>query len=154
MPKDTAGIIAPPPLIFAVPFLAGWALHRWAPGFAFDPPIEIRVLGILTMLLSLVVAGSAFWVMWRHKTAVDPYHPTTALVTSGPFRYTRNPLYIALTLLYTGLSIELGFTGALVLLPVALIVLNLGVVRREERYLERKFGDGYRAYMVRTRRWI
>jgi protein-S-isoprenylcysteine O-methyltransferase Ste14 len=116
--------------------------------------MEWRALGIIFIVVPLLIAAGAFVVMLRAKTNIDPYHPTTALVMTGPFRYTRNPLYVSLAMLYVGLSIELGFTGSLLLLPVALVVMHFGVVRREERYLERKFGDEYRAYMVRTRRWI
>jgi protein-S-isoprenylcysteine O-methyltransferase Ste14 len=80
--------------------------------------------------------------------------PTTALVAAGPFRFSRNPLYVALTLVYVALALLTNALWVLVLIVPVLFVTHYGVVRREERYLEAKFGDAYRAYRSRVRRYL
>ena len=87
-------------------------------------------------------------------TNIPPNLPTTALVVDGIYGWTRNPLYLGATLVYLGLSVAAGSLWAIVLLAPLLWVINVGVIAREERYLERKFGDAYRAYKGRVRRWI
>lgn len=90
----------------------------------------------------------------RAGTPVRPNQPTTAIVTDGPYRYTRNPLYLALTGVYTGISLIVNALWPLVLLVAVLFVIQWGVVAREERYLEGKFGESYLAYKRRVRRWL
>jgi len=85
---------------------------------------------------------------------MDPVLPTTAIVTSGPFRFSRNPLYLALTLLYFGLSVAVNSWWGIVVLVPLLIIMHRGVVLREERYLERKFGETYRRYRSKVRRYL
>jgi protein-S-isoprenylcysteine O-methyltransferase Ste14 len=80
--------------------------------------------------------------------------PTTALVTEGPFRYSRNPIYVALTLLYVGVALLINALWILLLIVPAVLVLRYGVIAREEAYLARKFGDAYRQYMAQVRRWL
>ncbi len=87
-------------------------------------------------------------------TNINPYRPSTAIVTSGPFRYSRNPLYLALTLLYLGLTLAFNtWWGIVVLLPLV-VVMDRGVVLGEERYLEQKFGESYRRYRSEVRRYL
>jgi protein-S-isoprenylcysteine O-methyltransferase Ste14 len=76
------------------------------------------------------------------------------MVTQGPFQYTRNPAYLSMTMIYTGISSLANALWAILLLPVALQVIQRGVIEREERYLERKFGEEYLRYKARVRRWI
>ena len=90
----------------------------------------------------------------RARTSPIPVKPTTAIVETGPYRFTRNPMYVGLTLLYLGLTLWVGSLWPLLLLPVALFALQRFVIAREERYLEAKFGDQYLRYKARVRRWI
>jgi protein-S-isoprenylcysteine O-methyltransferase Ste14 len=87
-------------------------------------------------------------------TNIPPNLPTTALVVDGIYGRTRNPLYLGTILVYLGLSVAAGSLWAILLVVPLLWVINVGVIAREERYLERKFGDAYRAYKVRVRRWV
>jgi len=87
-------------------------------------------------------------------TNISPLKPSISLVTSGPYRFSRNPLYVALTLIYAGLTMLLNSWWGFLLLAPVLSVLHIGVVRREEAYLERKFGDEYPAYKGSVRRYI
>jgi Phospholipid methyltransferase len=84
----------------------------------------------------------------------QPFKPTMSIVTPGPFRFTRNPLYLGVTLIYCGLALVSNTWWCFVLLVPVLLLIHLGVVTREERYLERKFGDSYRQYRARVRRYL
>jgi protein-S-isoprenylcysteine O-methyltransferase Ste14 len=91
----------------------------------------------------------------RHAgTPANPYKPVSHIATEGPFRYTRNPAYLAMTMIYTGIAGLANALWAILLLPVALLVIQRGVIEREEHYLERKFGEEYLRYKARVRRWI
>jgi len=101
-----------------------------------------------------MLALSALLEMRRAGTHVDPRQQVTALVTQGPFRLTRNPLYLSLTLLYAGIALMVNSLWAILLLPGALIMIRYGVINREERYLERTFGEQYLSYKAKVRRWV
>jgi protein-S-isoprenylcysteine O-methyltransferase Ste14 len=125
--------------IAARPILSSNA-HYWAGGV------------VLASGLVLAIWGRR--VMERAGTNVNPTLPATALVATGPFRFSRNPLYVALTLIYVGLALLANALWVLVLIVPVLLVMHYGVVRREERYLEAKFGDAYRAYRASVRRYL
>lgn len=90
----------------------------------------------------------------RAKTSMVPMKPTTALVTSGPYRLTRNPMYLGMAVLYVALALALGVIWALAVLPFVIFAVDRLVIAREEPYLERKFGEQYRQYKGRVRRWV
>ena len=92
--------------------------------------------------------------MARAGTSFRTQRPTTAIVTDGPFGYSRNPIYVALTLLYLGIGMLINGLWVLLLIVPVLVVIQLGVVAREECYLERKFGDEYLCYRRRVRCWL
>jgi protein-S-isoprenylcysteine O-methyltransferase Ste14 len=106
------------------------------------------------MGISGMLALSAFLEMRRAGTHVDPRQPATALVSQGPFRLTRNPLYLSLTLLYAGIALVVNSLWPILLLPGALIMIRYGVINREERYLERTFCEQYLSYKAKVRRWV
>lgn len=145
-------VIAPPPLIFALPLIVGVILDRLIP----LPRLStgLRLAGI--PLLGGAVALAAWFgtAMVRAHTPIDVRDAPTALVTDGPFEYSRNPGYIALSLCYLGLSLVTGALWPLLLLPGVVATVDRGVVQREERYLEDRFGDAYRSYLRRVRRWL
>jgi protein-S-isoprenylcysteine O-methyltransferase Ste14 len=146
------GVVAPPPAIYAAALVVGlvldrvWHVHVLPPGVA-------RVLGPLLLALSLV-GLPAILAFRRHRTSPNPYRPSTTLVTDGPYRLSRNPMYVGFTLMYLGVALWADALWPLVLLPVVLLVMQRGVIVREERYLETVFGDEYRAYRARVRRWV
>jgi protein-S-isoprenylcysteine O-methyltransferase Ste14 len=145
-------VIAPPPLLFLMPLLAGLALDRLLPLPRL--PRAVRPLG------APLVAGGAglgvwfFTTMQRAGTPVDPREAPTRLVAEGPFTLTRNPGYVAMCLVYSGLSLLFGGRWPLLLLPGALIAVDRGAISREERYLQQHFGAPYAAYRSRVRRWL
>ena len=151
--RDNAGVVAPPPLIYAGTLALGLLLQRLFP-LPFLPGRLARTLGVAVAGFSFLVGGPAFAAMRRAKTNLSPLEPTTAIVTSGPFRYSRNPIYISLTMLYSGLAIFANSLWAILLLPVLIVTMTRGVIEREERYLARKFGADYLQYKARVRRWL
>src|SRR5262245_20252616 len=150
---DKPGVIMLPPALYGIG-LAVVLLLRWF------WPLPIRESALPFWFgLSLLVAGGALgvWgqtIMAAARTNVSPSLPTTAIVTAGPFRISRNPLYLALNLLFVGLTVAINTYWGVVALAFLLPVLHYGVVLREERYLERKFGDGYLRYKARVRRYL
>ena len=148
MEQDRPGIVAPPPLIFFITFMIGYLCRN------FLPRAGSPLIGTAIAVIGVIIGALAFAEFLRAKTHIDPRKPATALVTGGPYRFSRNPIYVATTLLYIGAALSFRIISALVLLPLALILLEFGVIRREERYLEQKFGDRYREYRSSVRRWI
>lgn len=151
--RDNPGVIAPPPLIYAAALAAGLLVNRRRP-IPFLPRSLARPLGLSAIAGGASILFSGLRAMRRAGTNVDPYKPATAIVTEGPYRFTRNPLYVGLTLIYTGIAALANALPAVLLLPAVLHVMRRGVIEREERYLERKFGDEYLQYKNRTRRWL
>jgi protein-S-isoprenylcysteine O-methyltransferase Ste14 len=150
---DNPGVIAPPPLIYASALAAG-LLANLRYHIPILPRRVARTLGWPLVACGLAVGFLGAREMRRAETNVDPYKPVTAVVTRGPFRYTRNPLYLSMTLIYGGIAAVANALLPVLLLPMVLRLIRRGVIEREERYLERKFGDEYIEYKVRTPRWI
>src|SRR5215212_5055674 len=151
--EDTAGVVAPPPLIFLAGLVVGFALEALLPGVDVPAWLEWGVGGLL------VVAGLGL-LLWfntsfsRKGTAVEPWKPTTAIVTTGPYRFTRNPAYLGMALTYVGIALLSSAVWVLLPLPLVLAVIDRGVIAREERYLQRKFGEEYLSYKRTVRRWV
>lgn len=120
----------------------------------FLPRKVASILGATLIGTSVALVSQAFQRMRRAGTNVNPTEPATVLVTEGPFRYTRNPLYLSMALFYVGVSMLVNALWAMLLLPAVMLVINRGVIEREERYLERKFGEKYIQYKEQVRRWL
>jgi protein-S-isoprenylcysteine O-methyltransferase Ste14 len=150
---DNPGVIARPPLIYAAALALGLLVHAASP-IGFLPVRTARVLGAVLIAGSVAVAVSAFRAMARAGTSFRTERPTTAIVTDGPFGYTRNPIYVALTLLYLGIATLINALWVLLLIVPVLVLMQYGVIAREERYLARKFGEEYLRYRTRVRRWL
>ncbi len=151
--QDHANVRIPPPLLYAVPLVIGVVLRFVFPVQVL--PIETAlIVGAISAMLSFALGFPAFWLMRRARTSVNPQHPTTDLVTQGPFRLTRNPLYLSLAVLYAGLALMVNAWWALLLLPVVLVLVQLLVILPEERYLEQQFGELYVSYKANVRRWV
>ncbi len=151
--SDNPGVIAPPPLIYAGGLVVGLLANRLRPT-PFLPEALSKMLGWPPVVGGLSLGLWGFREMRRAGTNVDPYRPTTAIVEAGPYAFTRNPLYVGMALVYVGLSARANALPAALLLPVVLHLVDRGVIKREERYLEDKFGEEYRRYKGRVRRWI
>lgn len=152
-PPDNSGVTVPPPLIYAVPLVAGLFLHRAHP-IALMPRGVAAPLGVLLIVLSLGLIALAMILFRRARTSPIPVKPTTVIVETGPYRLTRNPMYVGLALLYLGITLWVDMLWPILFLPIALFAIQRLVIAREERYLEAKFGDQYRGYKARVRRWL
>jgi len=150
---DSPGVIVIPPLLYLGTLIVGVILHVLVPLPAF-PPLPARIVGVVLIVASAALARWGERTMRRAGTNVRPDRPTLAIVTDGPFRFSRNPLYVSLTGLYLGIALIIDDVWPLVLVVPLLIVMRWGVVAREERYLDAKFGEPYRAYRARVRRWL
>lgn len=151
--RQVPNLIAPPPAIFAVAIIVGAIVNK-AYGFGSGGGGLPSFVG-----LALIVQGLAlsFWAIQQYrraKTSPDPKHRAEALVTGGPYRYSRNPLYIATALMQVGFGIAVNMPGIVMAVIPALLVLRKGVILREETYLEGLFGEAYLQYKARVRRWI
>ena len=151
-----ARIVIPPPLLFAAGFLAGIWCRRFLPGDALPGLIAggARPTGFI-----LVAAGIGFslWgilTFFRAKTTIVPHRAVSSLVDRGPYRVTRNPMYVGLATAYVGLALFQNRLWPFAFLPLVLALLVIAVIRPEERYLEERFGDDYHAYRRRVRRFI
>ena len=149
---DNAGVVAPPPLIYLAGAAVGWGIQHWIPWALF--PLRLWWLGVPLIVLG---AGLALWAVSLMRSAgtnIDPGKPVTHLVRAGPFRCSRNPIYLSLTALLVGAALIANSGWMLVMVVPILVLMHYGVVRREERYLEAKFQDEYRAYIAHVRRWL
>ncbi|MGH7624660.1 MAG: methyltransferase family protein [Gemmatimonadaceae bacterium] len=151
--RDTAGVILPPPLIYLAGLVLGYVLHRVHPLPIYHPRITFPV-GLAFVLAGIFINAAGIREFRRAQTSFIPTQPSSALLQRGPFAWTRNPLYLAMTLVYIGVSLLLQSLWPLIWLVPVLVVMHYGVIRREERYLERIFGDAYREYGGRVRRWF
>ena len=150
---DYANVVALPPLIMGGFLVLGLVIH-----FVYPVSVIPRSLGpwlgTPLILLSGLIVVSAFRALRRGETTFDVRESTTNIVSDGVFQYSRNPMYLSGLLLYVGLAFLINSLWILVLsIPLA-IVIQKGVIEREEQYLERKFGEEYLSYMKRVRRWI
>lgn len=150
------GVRFPPPLLFAAGLAIGWALHR-----AYPLPLlgdggrtAGLVLGWAGVALAGVLLAWALLSFARARTAILPNRPARMLVLGGPYRFTRNPMYVGMVLLYLGATALIDTIWTLPLLPLVLWILHRAVVRLEERYLAAKFGADYEEYRRQVRRWL
>jgi protein-S-isoprenylcysteine O-methyltransferase Ste14 len=151
--QDDPGIRVPPPLIYLLPLILGLLLNRRAP-VPFLPRGAARGIGWPLIGGGVVLNG---WFLRTIRDADVPIRtdkPVPRLTTEGPFRYSRNPSYLALAMIYAGIAVLRTSPWAVLFLPVVLVVIQREVIGREERYLERAFGEEYLAYKGRVRRWV
>ena len=153
--RDTAGVIAPPPLIYLGFLAAGWGLGQLVgePSLGLEPQIR-RYAAFGLIVAGLLIEGGAANQFRRIGTPHEPWKPTTALSTTGLYRLSRNPIYVGFTLMYLGFGVAMDSPLALLFLLPCLFVVDRFVVVREERYLAGKFGAEYEAYRARVRRWL
>lgn len=143
-----------PPAPYAAAVLGGWWLDRHELALPLGLGAATHLLGWLAVGIGLALFGWTLFTFARHRTTVNPYRGASALCTTGPFRFSRNPIYLGDWFLLVGVSLLLGTLWPLVFAPLIWITLRFGVIRHEEVHLEATFGDAYRDYKARVRRWI
>lgn len=154
---DGPGVVARPPRIYLAFTALGLALHWLRPVAllpAGTPPALGYAAGGVLAGLGVAIMAIAVRQFRRAGTNVETPKPATALVTDGLYRWSRNPMYLSLTLIYAGVAAAANSLWLAALLLPLLAVMRYGVIAREERYLAGKFGGGYHAYTTSVRRWL
>jgi protein-S-isoprenylcysteine O-methyltransferase Ste14 len=151
---DSAKVTFPPPLVYVGILLLGLALDRILPWSINLTEIGRYVGGGLLIVAAVALLLGASGRFRKAGTDVKPWKSTSAIVAEGVYALTRNPMYLGMALFYAGLALVFSSLGAFILLPLVLFIIQTQVIAREERYLEAKFGDEYRNYKTRVRRWI
>lgn len=150
--KDRGAAVSfPPPLVYLGLVLAGLAVERFAalPQLGLPWPI-----GASVTLAGLVLVAAAIGLFRRRGENPEPWTPTNAIVETGIYGWTRNPMYLGMAIAHLGLALAFDSVAALALLPVAMAIIQTQVIAREERYLREKFGSAYTDYCTRVRRWL
>lgn len=155
--QDAAKVRVFPPLLPLITVLAGWGLEQLrplGPGPLPGPPASYLLGGVVIIG---AVAGLGIWAirtMRRTGQSENPYRPTTEIVERGPYRFTRNPMYLQMLLACIGIALMVQNIWMILLTPLCALALMTLVIRPEEAYLEAKFGAAYLAYKKRVRRWL
>lgn len=152
--RDQADVFLFPPLVGATLMVSGIILHALFPFHITDAVIIIRIAGIVILLGGISLQVICLQAFKRAKTTPLFKKPSTHVLQSGPYARSRNPIYIAVFLQFSGLALLVNSWWLILALPVLYVYLRFGVIAREERYLEQKFGDEYRAYRSQVPRWL
>jgi protein-S-isoprenylcysteine O-methyltransferase Ste14 len=149
---DSPGVRVPPPLVFLGALGIGLGLSTWAPTEYLSRAIARSVGGVLTTI-GVLLALSAMSAFFQARTNLRPDRPSSALVRMGPYRFTRNPMYLSLIIVYVGVAVVNESLWSLLLLPLVVAFIQSKVIGREEAYMERRFGADYLRYKSEVRRW-
>jgi protein-S-isoprenylcysteine O-methyltransferase Ste14 len=153
--KDSPGIFVPPPMIYAAFFGLAWIVKSIYP---INIPLlksnSFYILGWVLILITLGILLPSLWKFWRTKNTLVTIKPANSLQTTGIYAYSRNPMYLGLMVLYSGLACFSGNCWTLVFLPVLFLIIRNYIIFREEKYLYRAFAEEYKRYKSKVRRWI
>ncbi len=153
MAEKGADVRVPPPLLYAAPLAAAAALDRFVP--LRMPPWAWRApVGVALVVTGQALATWGIVTFRRHRTTMVPHHEVSTFVTTGPYAYTRNPMYVGMTTAYLGGSLLVGSWWAPLALPAVVATVDRTVIRHEEAYLRRRFGGAYDDFCRHTRRWV
>ena len=152
-PIDRPGVLVLPPLLYLAALVVGLALQAVSP-MTLPLPAVVRWVGGGVLVAGFVFGGVARGAFARAGTNANPMRAATAIVSSGSFRFSRNPMYVGISAVFLGIALLTRIGWLLILLPPVLAIMHWGVVLREERYLTRKFGAEYEAYRGRVRRYL
>lgn len=143
----------PPPVYLMVVLLTMMALNTWLP-IARVIPQPYNYVGSVLVVIGTLMTGYAARLFNQAGTPLLPFHRSTALVTHGPYRFTRNPMYVGLVLITLGVGILQGSVGAFLPIPFFVWLIRTSFILGEERFLEGLFGDQYLDYKRSVRRWL
>jgi len=153
--KDSPGVYIPPPVIYVVVFIISMLVQGIIPlDRSFFYSAIAANLSIVLIMCAFIFGVPAFVQFLRSKNTIVPIKPASSLETRGIYSITRNPMYVSLMLLYAGIGIVKGNWWTFILIPILLIVVQVFIIKKEESYLERAFGQEYIDYRKRVRRWI
>jgi len=151
--KDHANVKIHPPILLLIHIGITWLLGRFILlPIAVSP--MIRNIGLMLAGIGFLFGIFAFYSFMKARTTLDPHGSVKTIVSSGIYRFTRNPIYLGMVLMLIGFPLTFGNVWGIPLAPVFVFLMNKWVIEPEEAYLERKFGDGYTGYKSRVRRWL
>ena len=157
MPKDqdrpNISPMVHPPVVALMFIVIAYFLGRFAP-LPFSPPPILRYMGLVLSFVGFLLGIGAFLEFRKARTTLDPHGSAKQLVTSGIYRFTRNPIYLGFLLMVIGLPLNSGLYWGIVLAPFYVFMMNRLIIQHEESYLERKFGKTFTGYTSRVRRWL
>ena len=148
-----AGVRFPPPLVFLGAILSGYAIHYLLP-LRIGDTVGIIIAGLTMVLIALIVIILTILTLRRANTSLEPWRPTSTIITSGVFSVSRNPIYLAFCWAVIGIGLILNSWWVLLGFIPASGLITVFVIKREEAYLEAKFGEEYLRYKSRVRRWL
>jgi protein-S-isoprenylcysteine O-methyltransferase Ste14 len=154
-PNDTAGVRVLPPLVYLAGLAAGYLVWWFLPvPIVAGGGSPMRIAGIALILAGIALAAAALYQFRRAGTPPEPHKPTKALAFDGPYRFTRNPMYVGMALIQGGFALAGNALWPLLALVPVIWIVRTQVIAREEAYLEAKFGAPYRDFKARVRRWL
>lgn len=153
--EDNPGAPVPPPLLYAISLLAGYLIQSYLPlSSSIFQTISIKIVTIILLIISLIISFFSIRQFWKSRNTLISIKPATSLQTSGIYQFTRNPMYVGLSSLYLSFSFFLGSWWYFILFPFLQLIIQEYNIKREERYLERAFGEDYQNYKRNVRRWL
>ena len=151
--RPNTSLMVHPPIVALIFIVVAYFLGRFIP-LPFTAPAILRYIGLALTIIGFLLGIGAFIEFNKAQTTLDPHGSTRQLVTSGIYRFTRNPIYLGFLLMVIGLPLYFGFYWGIVLAPIYIFLMNHLVIQHEEAYLKKKFGDIYTTYISRVRRWV
>ena len=157
---DHAQVLTLPPLIPSAATGSGWLLDRYALPWPVIEKADVITHTALTSAalalagLAMVIFAASLWPFWKTRQNPEPHTPTNALYTDGIYRFSRNPIYLGFVISQLAVGLYWNNAWVLLLTPVTIGILQWGIIKPEEAYLQRLFGDAYRHYRKKVRRWL
>jgi protein-S-isoprenylcysteine O-methyltransferase Ste14 len=152
---DGAAVRFPPPLVYLIAVIAGALLQGYVVPWRIDLALGARIAAtVVAAGLGIAMVGAAFGLFKRTGQDPKPWLPTPEIISTGVYRFTRNPMYVSMALLQAALGIGFANAWIVALIPPVLVVVYLTAIRHEETYLEGRFGETYTAYKQSVRRWL
>ncbi|MEO5648729.1 MAG: isoprenylcysteine carboxylmethyltransferase family protein [Ginsengibacter sp.] len=155
MKEDNPGIYIPPPVIFAAIFIVAFYIQKIIP--VTDTLFQkngVKIAAVIFLLIALYFLARGVLKFIKSGNTLITMHPASSLQDSGIYRFTRNPMYVGLICLYVALACSIGNWWHIIFLPVLIVIMQEYVIKREEKYLEREFGQQYLDYKKKVRRWL
>lgn len=152
-PKDHASVKIHPPILLVIHIAVAYLLGRFIVLSVAVSPL-FRNIGLGLAGIGFLLGILAFYSFMKARTTLDPHGSVKTVVSSGIYRFTRNPIYLGMVLMLVGLPLTFGNVWGIPLAPIFIFLMNKLVIEHEEAYLEKKFGEGYTGYKSRVRRWL
>ena len=153
--QDSPGVYVPPPLFYILIFVAGVFIQKKIPlnDTLFKSP-AMKIVGSVFFIIALFFSVRSLRQFFKSKNTLVLIKPASSLQTDGVYNISRNPMYVALTILYLAVTCFIGNWWNIILLPLLLLIVQEYIIKREEKYLDRQFGRQYKRYKLKVRRWL